>query len=281
MTSPRRPHQRVRATSSTALSHPGRTAALALPRVICFRVTRLCNARCGFCLAPPDGNHPRQETLTHRIDWLLDRGVETIHFCGGEPTIVPWLPQIITHVHARRGSTKLTTNGILLPDPLLSVLRDSPTATKVSVHGDREHHDRVVGRDAFEATTANLRRMVAAGIRVSVQTTLVAGGESVIDWVIGFCLEVGVRRLSFLPFIPRGNGYLRRGDYEFSSAQRNALRALVREKRRALSSRLDVRWLDFTARPIPVVEADGRVILEGPTESRDTVLCRIADPEPS
>lgn len=57
------------------------------------------------------------------------------------------------------------------------------------------------------------------------------------------------------------------------------LRALVREKRRALSSRLDVRWLDFTARPIPVVEADGRVILEGATEARDRVLCRISDPD--
>jgi MoaA/NifB/PqqE/SkfB family radical SAM enzyme len=270
----------VRTTSNTILSGPGRAPELALPPMICFRVTRRCNARCGFCLAPPDGSHPREETLTQRIDWLLQRGVTTIHFCGGEPTIVPSLPRLVAHVHAQGSATKLTTNGIDISDALLSVLRANRTECKVSVHGDREHHDRIVGRDAFDATTRNLRRMVSAGIPTSVQTTVVAGGASVVDWVIGFCLEVGVRRLSILPFIPRGSGNLRRGDYELSSAQRNALRSLVKSRRRTLNGRLDLRWLDFTARPIHVVEADGRVILEGPTEARDEVLCRIPELAP-
>ena len=53
---------------------------LDLPPMICFRVTRSCNARCGFCLVPPDGAHPNVDTLTLRIDWLLSRGVKTIHF---------------------------------------------------------------------------------------------------------------------------------------------------------------------------------------------------------
>jgi hypothetical protein len=34
-----------------------------LPEVVCFRVTRYCNAACGFCLAPPDGAHPGTDTL--------------------------------------------------------------------------------------------------------------------------------------------------------------------------------------------------------------------------
>jgi MoaA/NifB/PqqE/SkfB family radical SAM enzyme len=63
--------------------------APALPDAICFRVTRYCNARCGFCLAPPDGAHPPGAVLAERIDWLFTRGVHTIHFCGGEPTIHP------------------------------------------------------------------------------------------------------------------------------------------------------------------------------------------------
>ena len=59
---------------------PGRAEmAIDLPSAICFRVTRYCNARCGFCLAPPDGAHPDRDTLIHRLDWLIDRGVEVIH----------------------------------------------------------------------------------------------------------------------------------------------------------------------------------------------------------
>jgi MoaA/NifB/PqqE/SkfB family radical SAM enzyme len=75
---------------------------LDLPPAICFRITRYCNARCGFCLAPPDGAHPDADTLMHRIDWLAEHSVRTIHFCGGEPTIHPALPQLIAHATARR-----------------------------------------------------------------------------------------------------------------------------------------------------------------------------------
>jgi MoaA/NifB/PqqE/SkfB family radical SAM enzyme len=248
---------------------------LDLPETVCFRITRACNARCGFCLAPPDGAHPSAETLTQRIDWLMGHGVTTIHFCGGEPTIHPALAQLLTHVHARGGKAKLTTNGIAVPDALPPVLRATGCQVKVSVHGDRARHNDLVGRDAFDQTTANLRRLLAAGVAATVQTTVVAGGLGVVDWVAAFCLEVGVRRLSILPFIPRGSGLARRGEYELSAPERRALRAHVARKRAALHGRLDVRWLDFTARPVHAVEPDGRVVCEGATEARDELLHRL------
>jgi MoaA/NifB/PqqE/SkfB family radical SAM enzyme len=246
--------------------------SLALPPMICFRVTRYCNARCVFCLAPPDGVHPSEAILIRRLDWLLSRGIKTIHFCGGEPTIHPALPRLLTHVHAQGRSTKLTTNGIAVSDALILGLRAADTEVKVSLHGNREHHDAIVGRAAFDRTTRNLRRLVAAGISTSVQTTVVAGGEWVVDWVADYCLDIGVRRLSILPFIPRGSGNLHRSEYDLSPMQRRRLHERVSQKRRALNGRLDVRWLDFTARPFHVVEADGRIVLEGATEAMDAVL---------
>ena len=138
---------------------------LDLPSTICFRVTRYCNARCSFCLAPPDGAHPDVGTLTRRLDWLLLHGVKTIHFCGGEPTIHPGLPTLLEHVDAIGGKIKLTTNGITMPDVLLTIFHATDTQVKVSLHGNREHHDAIVGRKAFEHTTRTLGRLVAAGIR--------------------------------------------------------------------------------------------------------------------
>ena len=95
------------------------------------------------------------------------------------------------------------------------------------------------------------------------------------EWVAGFCLETKVRRLSIMPFIPRGNGLSRREDYELSSIQRWSLRELVAKKRRAFMGRLDLRWLDFSASPLLVAEADGRVILESSTEARDVLIYQI------
>src|SRR5205823_3380426 len=109
----------------------------------------------------------------------------------------------------------------------LSALGTTRTQVKVSLHGDRAHHNRIVGRDAFDATTANLRRLLAAGVVTSVQTTIVAGGLWVVDWMLAFCLTEGVRRLSILPVIPRGSGYLRREEFGLSAQERRALQYQV------------------------------------------------------
>ena len=60
---------------------------------------------------------------------------------------------------------------------------------------------------SFEHTQRNIRRLVMAGVQTSIQTTVIADAEWVVDWVAEFCLEVGIRRLSILPFIPRGSGF--------------------------------------------------------------------------
>lgn len=245
------------------------------PQSVCFRVTRACNARCGFCLAPWDGAHPSAEVLLHRIDWLVDRGVRVVHFCGGEPTIHPALGPVIAHTRERGAAARLTTNGIAMPEPLLEVLRRHRVHVKVSLHGGRAWHDRMVGRDAYDAATATLRRLLSAGVAASVQTTLVAGGADVLAEMIAFCLRTGVKRLSVLPFIPRGDGAAREAEFALSPEERRALRQEVAARRRRLAGRLDLRWLDFATDRTPVVEADGRVLLEGPRETSDTLLALV------
>jgi MoaA/NifB/PqqE/SkfB family radical SAM enzyme len=255
--------------------HSDASLDMKLPETICFRVTRYCNARCSFCLAPNVGSHPSEDVLRRRVDWILSRDVKTIHFCGGEPTIHPDLPNLLHYAREKGASCKLTTNGILLSGALLSILRTTGSLVKVSLHGDRAHHDKIVGRVAFDAATRSLRRLLDARISASVQTTIVAGGEWAADWAAGFCLEQGVRRLSILPFIPRGLGNDRRDEYGLTPKDRSALRAKISCLRRAYSGRLDIRWLDFLARPTHVVEADGRIVIEGASERMDKTLCRI------
>ncbi|WP_321908062.1 radical SAM protein [Paraburkholderia sp. J11-2] len=248
---------------------------LHLPSMICFRVTRYCNARCGFCLAPPDGAHPPSSVLMQRLDWLAEQGVRVIHFCGGEPTIHPALPELLAYVAARGSGSRLTTNGIALPEALLPALRMAGTRVRVSLHGDRARHDALVGRAAFDLAIGHVRRLLDEGIPTAIQTTIVADGEWVVDWMADFCVAERVRQLNILPFIPRGSGFGTQGEYGLTPAQRNTLHEHVRRKRRSLQGRVDVRWLDFSARPLPVVEADGRVVLEYATEAMDTLLCTI------
>jgi len=244
--------------------------------MICFRVTRYCNAHCGFCLAPPDGGiHPPFSILKHRIDWLFKRGVNTIHFCGGEPTIHHDLGDLIKYVHSQGKKSKLTTNGISISDKLINIVFNCRTEVKVSLHGPKAHHDEIVGREAFDSTSTSVIRLVSAGVSTSVQTTIVTGHLEIVNWSIGFCLENKVKRVSFLPFIPRGSGYDNRSKYELSPIEKRNLQNLVRQKRRQLSNRMDIRLLDFNSTPIHVMESDGRLLLEGATEGMDKLLCNV------
>lgn len=253
-----------------------KNSSQALPAMICFRVTRFCNARCGFCLAPPDGGiHPSVTVLKERIDWLFKNGVKTIHFCGGEPTIHHGLPELIQHVENCGKKSKITTNGIAVSDELIDVLARCNTEIKVSLHGPQEHHDNIVGKIAFEKTKASIKKLLLKGIRTSVQCTIVSGCLDVVEWNIKFCLENRIKRLTFLPFIPRGEGYVNSDKFELNAAERYYLYSLIREKRRSLLSMIDIRLLDFNVRPIHVVEPDGRLLLEGNTESSDVLLYTI------
>ncbi|MEZ4236809.1 MAG: radical SAM protein [Myxococcota bacterium] len=242
----------------------------AVPDAVCFRVTRYCNARCGFCLAPPDGAHPDLAALVGRVDWLADRGVRRIHLCGGEPTLHPELPALLDHLRRRQVRIRLTTNGLRVSDALVARLVATETAVKVSVHGDRDHHDRIVGRaGAFDAALDAVRRLRAGGAALGLQTTAVRGGDDALDAVRQLCLAERVRRWSVLPFVPRGLGRDRRDDYGLADRDKRALRERVAGWRRTLRGRVDVRWLDFATRAVPVMEADGRLVLEGASEGVD------------
>ena len=135
----------------------------------------------------------------------------------------------------------------------------------------------MVGVTAFQHTTRNIERLVAFGVKTSIQTTVVGGKTDVIDWMTQYCLDIGVHRLSFLSFIPRGNGTNHRVDFSLTALQRRELHRMIRQKRHALHGRIDIRWLDFNSQVIPVAEPDGRIVLEGATESMDQLLYRIPE----
>lgn len=248
---------------------------ITLPSKICFRVTRSCNSSCRFCCAPPQGSTPHVSAIINRLDWLLSHGVRTVNFCGGEPTLHPDLDGIIGYSHRHGAKTELTTNGIHLNDSLSSILSKVKARVKVSLFGNREHHDFLAGNQSFDQTTATIDRLIRSAVPVAVQSTIVAHRLEMVDWLASFCMAKGIRQLNILPFIPRGNGKTVRSDFELSTRDRTTLKDSVKTKRRHYSNRLDIRWLDFNVKSIYVVETDGRVLIERMDENFDTELCSV------
>ena len=84
-----------------------------------FHLWKPCNMRCRFCFATfqdvgqdvlPRGHLTREGCLSV-VDALASAGFEKINFAGGEPTLCPWLPDLIRRSKALGCTTSVVTNG--------------------------------------------------------------------------------------------------------------------------------------------------------------------------
>ena len=88
-----------------------------------------CNMRCKFCFATfqdvkntvlPKG-HLAKEQAIEVILQLEEFGFEKITFAGGEPTLCPWLPELIATAKTSGLTTMIVTNGSKLNNDFLRI----------------------------------------------------------------------------------------------------------------------------------------------------------------
>lgn len=85
-----------------------------------------CNMRCKFCFAPfydakkllPKGHLPKEKSI-ELVKEIIRAGFEKITFAGGEPTLCPWISDLV--LEAKRGgmTTMIVTNGTRLTEDFL------------------------------------------------------------------------------------------------------------------------------------------------------------------
>ena len=84
-----------------------------------FHLWKPCNMKCRFCFATfqdigrdvlPKGHLPREACLAV-VDALASAGFDKINFAGGEPTLCPWLPDLIRQAKELGCATSIVTNG--------------------------------------------------------------------------------------------------------------------------------------------------------------------------
>ena len=95
-----------------------------------FHLWRPCNMRCRFCFATftdigkdllPQGHLNREDCLSV-VEELAAAGFYKINFAGGEPTLCPWLPDLIWRAKDLGCTTSMVTNGSrITPDWLDTV----------------------------------------------------------------------------------------------------------------------------------------------------------------
>lgn len=104
----------------------GKIRSINLPSVN-FHLWEPCNMRCKFCFAGfkdvkksilPKGHLPKEQAI-QVVRQLADLGFEKITFAGGEPTLCPWLHDLIATAKNAGMTTMIVTNGTELSEQFL------------------------------------------------------------------------------------------------------------------------------------------------------------------
>lgn len=84
-----------------------------------YHLWQACNMRCKYCFATfqdvkktilPKGHLPMDKSMI-LIEQLAEYGFKKITFAGGEPTLCPWLDQLIAHAKQNGLITMIVSNG--------------------------------------------------------------------------------------------------------------------------------------------------------------------------
>jgi radical SAM protein with 4Fe4S-binding SPASM domain len=194
-------------SGAAALANPLR---LDRPLKATISYTHSCNLDCRVCYAgctrEPSPREIPGETWKALLDRMMDDGVISLMFEGGEPLHRPDFLDVLAH-GARRAMTKLRTNGTLVDAVLAAELRRIGCGEAlVDVLGARpETHDWLTGAPGSHARCLDgVRALRGAGIPTTILTIMNRRNIGELQEVLELAQGLGVGTVSILRPYPLG-----------------------------------------------------------------------------
>ena len=115
-----------------------------------YHLLKACNMSCGFCFATfedtPDKKGLSREGSLKLVESLCRAGFKKINFAGGEPTLRPWLPELIQLAKSHNVTTSIVTNGSRISPDWLDSLGGCLEIIALSIDSVDREAQREIGR---------------------------------------------------------------------------------------------------------------------------------------
>ncbi|MGH9406055.1 MAG: radical SAM protein [Terriglobia bacterium] len=171
--------------------------------VLQIHPTRRCNLRCLHCYsssAPEERGELEAELLRDALTDAAGEGFTVAGFSGGEPVLYKPLASLLDHAHRCGLLTTVTSNGMLLDEPRLAMLKERADLLAISLDGVPASHNRVRACDrAFEVMKSRLEGVRSSGIPFGFIFTLTQYNLDELEWAGEFALEQGAKLLQIHP----------------------------------------------------------------------------------
>ena len=197
-----------------------------------YHLWKPCNMRCEFCFATfpdiapamlPKGHLGRDGSLAV-VESLAQAGFRKLNFAGGEPTLCPWLPDLIGRAKDLGLTTSVVTNGSLISGEWLDTVAGQLDWAAVSIDSVEPDTLLRTGRTTRNGpmTAEDYLRLVGAlkerCIRVKVNT--VVSRSNLHEDLSEFIIDARPERWKLLQVLPvAGQNSSKIGDYLVSAEE--------------------------------------------------------------
>jgi MoaA/NifB/PqqE/SkfB family radical SAM enzyme len=158
-----------------------------------IQLVRVCNQQCRFCSNPETDYKLPVEDAMKKVDDLRERGYDGIILTGGEPTMCPYLEELIAYATSRGVASRMITNGQKTADPALveRLVAAGLKHVHVSVHShDAKVQAELTGNpDSLPNIEKSLENFHRAGVNADVNITIQAYNGGSLDRVVGWLVS--------------------------------------------------------------------------------------------
>jgi MoaA/NifB/PqqE/SkfB family radical SAM enzyme len=158
-----------------------------------------CNLACAYCLTESAPRVARRELAPERMAEVAaeaaELGFTEIGVTGGEPFLLPWLPDRLAEVSELLPVLVLTNGTLFTRRGLdrLGPIIDRPVALQISLdRPDPVRNDEMRGPENFRKVVAAIPALVRRGIRVRIATTVESIEDAELDRLCALHRELGV-----------------------------------------------------------------------------------------
>ncbi len=194
-------------------SAPPFSTPVAAPYKADLALTYGCNNACRHCYNEARGKPDAQPMDLPQwrlvLGKLAEIGVPHVIFTGGEPTLVPWLFEIVAEAEKRGLISGLNTNGRRLADKTIAerLKHAGLDHVQITLESARpEVHDAMTAAASFAETVRGIRNALSAGLHTITNTTLTRQNVDHAREIVAFVHSLGLKTFAMNGMIYSGRG---------------------------------------------------------------------------
>ena len=172
--------------------------AFPLPEFIQLYPTIRCNQRCRFCFnsgSPYVPDLPFEKALA-LLDILAANAIKEIDIMGGEPLVLPWMPDFAGLAIKKGMTINISTNGSM-PEAVMEFGDIDPGKCTIGISlegSSAQSHNTITRSSHFEATVRSITSLLSLGLDPVVKTVIRRSTAPDLQSVIDLLKGIGAKR---------------------------------------------------------------------------------------